>query len=103
MMMLMLARNAKGFMENARNRQWRPTPTADELTGRTVGIVGLGAIGRQVATLCRGLGMSVLATRRSAASRQRDVQGVDELLPPSDLPYLLESSDFVVLSCPLSV
>ncbi len=102
LMMLMLTRNAKAFMENVRNRQWRPTPTADELTGRTVGIVGLGAIGSHVAKLCRGFGMSVLATRRSAATRLRDVQGVDELLPPSALPYLLESSDFVVLSCPLS-
>ncbi|MBI2170894.1 MAG: D-2-hydroxyacid dehydrogenase [Chloroflexi bacterium] len=102
MMMLMLAKNMKGFMENARSHTWRPTPEVDELGGRTVGIVGLGAIGRHVANLSRAFDMRVLAIRRSAASRQRDTQGVDELLPPADLPYLLKESDFILLSLPLS-
>lgn len=100
--MLMLARNMKGFMENARNQQWRPTPESDELNDKTVGIVGLWAIGGYVASMCRGLDMRVLGIRRSVSSRQDNSQGVDELLPPSDLPYLLEESDYVVLSCPLS-
>lgn len=102
MMMLMLAKNMKGFMENARNRIWRPTPDVDELGGRTVGIVGLGAIGRHIARMARAFDMHVLAIRRSAALRKLDTEGVDELLPPSNLSYLLQSSDFVVLSLPLS-
>ena len=101
-LMLMLARNMKGFMENANNRIWRPTPESDELTGKTVGIVGLGAIGSFVARMCSGFDMRILATRRSVTMRERDVQHVDELLPMSELSYLLGESDFVVLSCPLS-
>ena len=62
----------------------------------------MGAIGREVAKMCRGFGMSVVAIRRTTATRQQDIQGVNELMPPSDLPYLLGKSDFVVLSCPLS-
>ncbi|MDO8750625.1 MAG: D-2-hydroxyacid dehydrogenase [Dehalococcoidia bacterium] len=102
MMMLMLSRNAKTFMENAHKRQWRPTPPLVEVFNKTVGVVGLGGIGGRVAEVCHALGMRVLATRRTATLRQRDVQGVDELLPPADLPYLLQESDFVVLSCPLT-
>lgn len=102
MTMLMLARNAKAYVDNSRKRQWRPSPPRNPLYGRTVGVVGLGAIGSRVAKLCRGFDMRVLATRRTAVSREMDVQGVDELLPSSDLTYLLEQSDFVVLSCPLT-
>ena len=46
--------------------------------------------------------MRVLAIRRTATSREKDTQGVDEILPSSDLAYLLEQSDFVVLSLPLT-
>ena len=102
MMMLMLAKNMKGFMENARQRKWRPTPDVDELGGRTLGIVGLGAIGSRLAALGRAFGMRVLAVRRSAVARQQQMDGVDELLPPSDLPYLLAQSDYVALCVPLS-
>src|SRR5438477_362959 len=50
------------------------------------------------ALLAKAVGMRVLATRRSATTAQRQAQGVDELLPPSALPAMLEQSDFVVVS-----
>ncbi|MGE0826560.1 MAG: D-2-hydroxyacid dehydrogenase [Candidatus Binatia bacterium] len=65
--------------------------------GKTLGIIGLGGIGREVARLASALGMRVLATRRSASVAQRQVQGVDELLPPSELPTLLQQSDFIAI------
>ena len=66
--------------------------------GKTVGIIGLGGIGSAVARLAKAVGMSVVATRRSAAVAQSKAQNVDELLLPSELSTLLEQSDFVVLS-----
>ena len=75
-------------------RQYRSVLIQD----KTVGIIGLGGIGSAVARLAAAVGMRVLATRRSVTAAQHDVQGVDELLAPSDLPRLLEHSDFVVLS-----
>ena len=65
--------------------------------GKTLGIVGLGGIGSEVARLARAVGMRVVATRRSVTVAQRDVQGVDELLPPTALSTLLTQSDFVAL------
>jgi phosphoglycerate dehydrogenase-like enzyme len=75
-------------------REYRPFL----LQGKTLGIVGLGGIGGEVARLAKAMGMRVLATRRSVTVVQRQTQGVDELLPPSALHALLEQSDFVVLS-----
>ena len=66
--------------------------------GKTVGIIGLGGIGRAVARLAKAVGMRVVATRRSAATSQSQTQGIDQLLPPSELAVLLEQSDFVVVS-----
>lgn len=68
------------------------------LAGKTVGVVGLGGIGKEVARLSKALGMRAIGTRRSAQSRLLDVDGVDLLLPPGELCQLLAESDFVVLS-----
>ncbi len=65
------------------------------LHGKTMGIIGLGGIGRELARLARGAGMRVIATRHSATQRQTDVDGVDLLLPPSETNALLAESDFV--------
>jgi D-2-hydroxyacid dehydrogenase (NADP+) len=65
--------------------------------GKTLGIIGLGGIGSEVARLARAVGMRVLATRRSVSAAQQHAQGVDELLPPSALSTLLAQSDFVAL------
>lgn len=74
-------------------REYRPVL----LQGKTLGVVGLGGIGSEAARLARAVGMHVLATRRSVTSAQAQTQSVDELLPSSALPTLLEQSDFVAL------
>lgn len=65
--------------------------------GKTMGIVGLGGIGREVARLARAVGMRVLATRRSVTTRADSVDGVDTLFPPRDLDVMLAQADFVAL------
>ena len=74
-------------------RRYRPVL----LQGKTLGIIGLGGIGVEAARLAKAVGMRVIATRRSVSTAQSHMQGVDELLPPTGLPLLLEQSDFVVL------
>ena len=69
------------------------------IEGATMGVVGLGGIGSEVARLSKALGMRVIATRRSVTSPQQDVDGADLLLPPSGLKQLARESDFIAV-CP---
>lgn len=85
------------FHDRQRAHKWKGERLA-ELLGRTVGIVGLGPIGRAAAARCRACGMHVLGLRRSA----RTTPEVDETLGPDGLPRLLVESDYVVLACPLT-
>jgi phosphoglycerate dehydrogenase-like enzyme len=69
------------------------------ICGKTIGIVGLGNIGKEIARMSKAYGMKVLGTRRSV----REVTGgrnVDLLLPSSRMNELLAQSDFVVLAVP---
>jgi D-3-phosphoglycerate dehydrogenase len=100
MAMLMLARNIVAIASAIRTRPWDEARTlseqAREISGLTVGIVGVGEIGRRVAAICRnGFGMTVLGNQRRL-----------DRLPPearaTDLDTLVAQSDFVVLACPLT-
>lgn len=103
--MLAFAKGLPAAMRAQAQRTWRPY-LAEELCGKTVGILGLGAIGSYVAKLAKADGMRVLAIRRSvrrrATGQKAAITDVDELLPPSDLPYLLSGADYVVIAVPLT-
>ena len=69
-----------------------------EVAGKTIGVVGLGGIGREVARLASALGMRVVGTRRSS----EPVEHVERLYPPAELHALLGESDMVVLASQLT-
>ena len=69
------------------------------LRGKTIGVVGLGHIGSEVARLSKCFGMNVIATRRSISERSR-ARYVDKLIPRQRLAELLSESDFVALTLP---
>ena len=101
--MLALAYRYPAFLDAQRRHEWG-VPGQDELRGligRTVGIVGLGHTGAELAVRCRAMGMRVLGYRRSA----EPVDGVDQIYSAARgdaLDTLLHESDFVVLAVPLS-
>jgi phosphoglycerate dehydrogenase-like enzyme len=75
------------------------------LDGARMGIVGLGAIGTEVARVAVPFGLRVSAVRRHARGPAPSGEGavtLDELLPPDRLPELLAKSDVVVLAAPLT-
>ena len=74
-------------------------PQHREVRGRTVGIVGYGHIGREVAVRAKAFGMGVVGIRRSAVPCPPEL---DWLGTPGDLPALLGASDFVVVACDLN-
>lgn len=65
-----------------------------ELTGKTLGIIGFGRIGRQVGRIARAMGMRVLAYSPSECAEGREIGTY------VDLPQLLAQSDVVSLHCP---
>lgn len=99
MTLLVLAKSAAGYVRQQQDGVWQRLP-GQELRGKTVGIVGLGQIGSEAARLAKAFGCRVIGSRRSATEAREDVDGVDLLLPPGELPRLLAESDFVVLAAP---
>jgi len=81
--------------ENHKRGKWVHT-VAQPLTGKTLGILGLGVIGQEVARIAAALGMRVIGTKR----RPGEVPHVSEVLPPERTPEVLAQSDFVLLLLP---
>jgi phosphoglycerate dehydrogenase-like enzyme len=110
MMILAVSRKLPGLLELQRERTWQPLE-GTELRDVTVGIVGLGSIGRAVGALATAFGCRVVATRRrpesgSAGRGDEELSFGEAMLDrvggPETLPDLLAESDFVVLAAPLT-
>jgi phosphoglycerate dehydrogenase-like enzyme len=80
-----------------RERRWTRR-VSEPLAGRTLGILGLGTIGREVARKAAALELTVLGTRRSAAP----VEGVERVYPPEATDEVLGRSDFALLLMPVT-
>ncbi|HVN84084.1 MAG TPA: D-2-hydroxyacid dehydrogenase [Candidatus Binatia bacterium] len=97
---LALARGFPRWWAAQRRHEWSPHPHAPrELRGQTMVLVGVGAIGNEIARLARALNLHVIGIRRRP---QTASDHVDELHPPSALRTLLPRADWLVLACPLT-
>ena len=99
-LMLMFVKHSPSYFELKRKKQWKAIIPA-VLHSKTVGIVGMGSIGQEVARLAKAFDMKVIATRRSTKKTTR-ATNVDVMLPRTGLYQLLSESDFVVLTLPLT-
>ena len=81
--------------EHQKQARWVHT-VAQPLTGKTLGILGLGAIGGDVARIAGALGMRVIGTKR----RPAPMPHVAEVLPADRTDEVLGRSDFVLLLLP---
>jgi phosphoglycerate dehydrogenase-like enzyme len=73
-----------------------------ELRGKKVGIIGLGHIGEEVARLLQGFEMQILALKRHPTDTLNTHLNLDFLGGSKDLDFLLQKSDFVVVTVPLT-
>ena len=84
--------------ENQKSATWvRMVP--EPLTGKTLGILGVGVIGQKVARIAATLGMRVIGTRR----RPAPVPDVERVLPAERTAEVLAESDFVLLLLPATL
>lgn len=95
---LTFAKHLPQYLENQKQRKWDPYPS-QILAGKTLGIIGLGNIGRRIAHLGKAYDMRVVGTRRHVRQicRARDC---DVVYPREQLDQLLAESDYVVMSIP---
>jgi phosphoglycerate dehydrogenase-like enzyme len=100
MMCLAIARRLPQLLELQRERTWQPL-RGTELGGLTVGIVGYGSIGSEIAQLLRPFETTIVATRRHAERGAGDLANV-EILALDRLDELLRRSDIVVVAAPLT-
>ncbi|MDP9273692.1 MAG: D-2-hydroxyacid dehydrogenase [Chloroflexota bacterium] len=100
MMVLAIARRLPQLLELQRERTWQPL-RGTELANLTLGIVGYGSIGSEVAHLLEPFGTRILATRRHPERGSGDRPNV-ELLAEDQLDRLLAESDVVVVATPLT-
>ncbi len=90
-----LAKPYAAAVENQKHSRWVQS-VAQPLTGKTLGILGLGAIGGDVARIAAGLGIRVIGTRR----RPEPMANVAKVLPPDRTNEVLAESDFLLLLLP---
>jgi phosphoglycerate dehydrogenase-like enzyme len=98
--MLYFAYNMRRMVRQQQAAVWEAF-TTDEIQGKTLGIVGYGAIGSTAAELARPFGMRIAALRRRAELFDKD-PFVDESFAPANLNQMLAASDYVLLAAPLT-
>jgi phosphoglycerate dehydrogenase-like enzyme len=100
--LLALARGFPRWWAAQRRHEWAPhrrERAPRDLPRQTMVIVGVGAIGNEIARLARALGLHIVGVRRRPRAAG---DHVDELYPQSALHTILPRADWLVLACPLT-
>jgi phosphoglycerate dehydrogenase-like enzyme len=76
---------------------WPQVPEPEDLSGKTVGIIGFGYMGKELARKASSLGLNVLATART---RPLEYEWITKFYPLDNLHDLLKLSDYVIVAVP---
>jgi glyoxylate/hydroxypyruvate reductase A len=97
--LLMFSKDLFGMQRAQAAGRWERT-CSSELTGQTLAIVGLGRIGREVATRAKCFGMRVIASKRHVGDASPTELGVDAIYSPDGLAAMLSQANYLVLVAP---
>jgi phosphoglycerate dehydrogenase-like enzyme len=95
--LLMLNHGVPYFVTGQRERRWEPR-FSSTIEGRTLVVVGVGALGAEVARVARRFGLRVFGVRRGG----RPHRAVERVYPPHQLDRVLPRADFLVVTLPLT-
>jgi phosphoglycerate dehydrogenase-like enzyme len=96
-MLLFIVKHLGEHWDAQKVHRWQKMQNT-ELCGKTIGIIGLGHIGLELARRAKAFGMRVVATKR----RPNPVADVDQVWGPEDLSHLLAEADYVVMCAALT-
>ncbi|WP_091219765.1 D-2-hydroxyacid dehydrogenase [Paenibacillus sp. BC26] len=97
-MLLSLTRNVHIAIRNQQQQTWKPSKIMGEAHGKTIAILGTGAIGLETAKLAQAFGMNVLGVRKSGVP----AEWVDRMYTIEQLNEVLAQSDYIVNCLPLT-
>ena len=96
-LLLSIVRKSYHYTKAQLNRKWDPLKT-DELHGKTIGFIGVGAVARETARKLRVFDVRILGVK----NKVEDVEYFDEIYGTERLDEVLEKSDFVITLVPLN-
>jgi phosphoglycerate dehydrogenase-like enzyme len=97
-LMLGLTRKIHTYVKNQQKKTWHHAHMGQEIHEKTIGIIGVGTIGKETAKIAKAFGMHVLGVRHSGKPEDY----VDEMYSPDQLDQLLPKCDYVVVTLPLT-
>lgn len=97
-LMLGLTRKIHTYVQNQQAKTWHHANMKLEIHGKTIGIIGVGTIGKETAKIAKAFGMKVLGVRHSG----QPAEFVDEMYTTDQLNALLPQCDYVVVTLPLT-
>jgi phosphoglycerate dehydrogenase-like enzyme len=97
-LMLSLTRKIHTYVKNQQERKWHHSGMKLEMHEKTVGIIGVGMIGKEAAKIAKAFGMKVLGVRHSGKPQEF----VDEMYTTAQLDEILPNCDYVVVTLPLT-
>jgi phosphoglycerate dehydrogenase-like enzyme len=97
-MMLGLTRKIHTYVRNQEQKEWAHSGLKLEIHEKTIGIIGVGAIGKETAKIAKAFGMNVLGVRHSG----NEAHNVDEMFKTEQLHEVLPRCDYVVNTVPLT-
>ncbi|MEH7383397.1 D-2-hydroxyacid dehydrogenase [Bacillus sp. JJ1533] len=97
-LMLGLTRKIHTYVRNQQEKKWHHADMKLEIHEKTIGIIGVGHIGKETAKIAKAFGMTVLGIRHSG----REEEFVDEMYTTDQLSDVLPRCDYVVITLPLT-
>lgn len=97
-LMLGLTRKIHTYVKQQQKKHWHHAHMNLELHEKTIGIIGVGAIGKETARIAKAFRMNVIGVRHSGIQ----TENVDEMYTPDKLHEILPLCDYVVITLPLT-
>ena len=97
-LMLGLTRKINTYIKQQMEKTWALSDIKLEIHGKTIGIIGVGAIGKETAKIAKAFGMNVIGVRHSGKPEEY----VDQMVTNKQLNAIIPQCDYVVVTLPLT-